>query len=515
VDRRTNFRRSEDRITQRERIFLARSLDILAVDLPAETRLAALLRLLARTVGARRAAVVAGGSERRVAASVKNGEEVARAQALATWLDAQAPRTRAERATATPAAVSIVVEAPDDAAADSASDAAARRATRPIPLRKPHYACVAMPSAGQVALGFEFGDAVSAASLSDRLPRNLARHAAVALALVTEQVATAREVAALQAHETERTRFVSTVAHDLRTPLTGLGGYLELILSGRVDDENVEREFLERSLEIVGSMTELVGDLLELSRLESGTLTLEIRAISVQEVGQRVVDRLTPIAVARGIDLRADLPPRLKSAAGDRRRVEQVLTNLCGNALKFTAPGGLVEICGWFAGPVALIAVRDDGAGIGPDDRARIFERFYRMSGHDRVTGTGLGLPIARELAQSMGGDLDVASVSGSGSSFVLALPGTADMQSDLVTATLEQALLDEEMRIEERAVVRAIQGAGRRGIVPIRAVPSGEHGILPAPRSGSRPRPVSPGEPVRLRSIEGSAGRNDAPDEA
>ena len=127
-----------------------------------------------------------------------------------------------------------------------------------------------IPSAGEVALGFEFGRPADADRLAERLPPTLARHAAVALALVTGQLAGERELAALRARDAERSTFVSTVAHELRTPLTGLRGYLELILGGQVDDPAVEREFLERSRAIVDSMGELVGDLLELSRLESG-----------------------------------------------------------------------------------------------------------------------------------------------------------------------------------------------------------------------------------------------------
>ena len=140
-------------------------------------------------------------------------------------------------------------------------------ATQSSPSSGPWYAILPIPSAGQVVLGFEFERPGRADRLADRLPPQLARHAAVALALVTEQLATERELATLRAAEAERTRFVSIVAHELRTPLTGLRGYLELILGGKVAEPEVERDFLERSLGIVGSMADLVGDLLDLSRL--------------------------------------------------------------------------------------------------------------------------------------------------------------------------------------------------------------------------------------------------------
>ncbi len=316
-------------------------------------------------------------------------------------------------------------------------------------------------AAGGSILGFELPDAEGIQTVGRQLPPQLARHAAVALALVSQQAAVEREAADLRARDHERERYVSTVAHDLRTPLTGLAGYLDLIADGRVDDPAVQADFIERSRGIVETMAELVADLLEMSRIEAGSLDLELEPFSVAEVAGRVLDSLRPIALKGNIELQSDLPPRVRAAIGDRRRVAQILTNLGGNALKFSAEGGRVEIAGWFDGLIALVAVRDDGAGIAGEDRARIFERFYRLPGHARITGTGLGLPIARELARAMGGWLDVASVLDSGSSFVLALPGPADVERAVLMSTLESALAAEEIRLEEAAVIRAMRQAG------------------------------------------------------
>jgi signal transduction histidine kinase len=451
VDRRVAFRRATDQLAHRETALLARSLDILAADVDAETRLAGLLQLLATTVGARRAAVLADGHGRRVAVTADGPDDHAEAQALGAWLDAWAPRPRAARAAAGRAPIAIVTVPRGKPATPAGPDA------------PHHFACLPIPSAGEVVLGFDFATEAGPGALEERLPPQLARHAAVGLALVTEQVAAERELDGLRNREAERARFVSTVAHELRTPLTGLKGYLELILEDQVADPADVRDFLERSREITESMGDLVGDLLELSRLESDSLRLERTPFSVAEVGARVVAALAPIAIGRAVQLRTDLPPRLRSATGDRRRVEQILTNLGGNALKFAPPASTIEVAGWFEGQVALLAVRDEGAGIPGEDRSRIFERFYRMSGHERVTGTGLGLPIARDLARSMGGDLDVASVLGSGSSFVLALPGPAGAADDLVASGLAAAVATEEVRLEERAVLRAIGSRDRR----------------------------------------------------
>jgi signal transduction histidine kinase len=314
-----------------------------------------------------------------------------------------------------------------------------------------------IPSAGEVALGFAFNRAVDAARVAERLPTAMARHAAVALALVTTQLADERQLAELRARDAERTTFISTVAHELRTPLTGLGGYLGLILDGKVDDPAVERDFLERSRTIVGSMAELVDDLLELSALESGSVQLDLGPFSIAEAGSQVAAGLLPIAISRDISLTTGFPPRLRVATGDRRRVEQILTNLAANALKFTPSGGAVEIEGHVDGLVALFVVRDDGDGIPADERSRIFERFHRLANHERISGTGLGLPIARDLARQMSGDLEVASVPGSGSSFVLALPGPTEVDEATVAASLRRTLDGEEIALEERMVRRAI----------------------------------------------------------
>lgn len=460
TERRMAYRRAEDQETHEERAFLARALDAIAADASAEERLANLLTQLARTVGARRAAVLADATgDRRVAVSITPGENPTAAEALAVWLDANADRSRAQRAAAGPAHVSVVTSA-TVGAPPSPTAAAASSATVPAAA----YARLGIARSSGIVLGFAFDTPARASRLAERLPAGLARHATAALAIACAQLVAANEADALRARDSERSHFVSTVAHELRTPLTGLRGYLELILDGRVDDPAVERDFLIRSRTIVASMSELVGDLLELSQLESGTIELLVEPFSVAEAAGRVAAGLLPIAIERDVRLATDLPPRLGSATGDRRRVEQILTNLSGNALKFTPPGGSVEIVGRFDGAIAVLVVRDDGPGIEPADRGRIFERFERLSSHNGVAGTGLGLPIARDLARRMGGDLDVASVPGSGSAFVLVLPGPAPAASPDIRDAHERAIADEEQRLEEQAVLRALATAARPG---------------------------------------------------
>jgi signal transduction histidine kinase len=455
AERRTRLRRAADRRLAEERRLLASALDVLASDRPAEERLAGLLDLVAHTVGAERAAVVSDGEHRRVAVSVSGDEDLGAATDLAAWLDASAPRSRARRAASVPADVVVARRDGGRTVGSPSADAQA------------HYAALPIAGAGEVTLGFAFRRTRETETVRDRLPPALARHVAVALALVTDAMSMERDLIALRAKDSERERFVSTVAHELRTPLTGLAGYLDLILDGQVDDDAIEREFLERGRSIVGSMAELVGDLLEVSRLESGSLVLEPAPFSVADAVASVTASLMPLALQRGVHLTASTPPRIQTAIGDRRRVEQILTNLVSNALKFGADGGEIEVDGRFDGPVAIIAVRDEGPGIGAEDRQRVFDRFYRMADHERTAGTGLGLSIARDLARSMDGDLGVASALGVGSAFVLLLPGPAGpVEPDLLAEAVSTALTEEADRLDALGAVRA---AGRPTTLPRR----------------------------------------------
>ena len=532
-ERRVRARREADVSAGVEISFLARSLDVLAGVGSAEERLAGLLQLIAGAAGAVRAAVLADRGERRVAASIRPDEDPRAAEALAAWLDARAPRSRAERAASAPALVSLATsvgatasrrgsgavaedEVPDadaPAADDGHGEADERGDGRAGGLGTGddgRYACITVPSTATVVLGFDFGDPGAAHGWERRFPAAFARHAGAAIAQISDQLRAERELEMLRARDAERTRFVSTVAHELRTPLTGLGGYLELIVNGNVDDPAVEVEFLQRSRDIVSSMDELVGDLLELSRLESGSLHLEVDPFSVAEIGQRVLDHLAPIALQRSVELNAQLPPRLRAARGDRRRVEQILKNLLGNALKFTPTGGVVELAAWFDGPVAVLAVRDDGLGIAEDDRHRIFERFFRMASHERINGTGLGLPIARELARAMGGDLEVASVLRAGSSFVLALPGPTAVDTATLATILDRTLDAEHARLQDNAMLRRLQLLGREATAlrnaPPAERPAGSLFTQRGPLTDRAPGRLvhRPGAtPIRLRVVE------------
>ena len=468
AERRRSFRRTEDQAVHEDRALLARALDVLAGPGDAATQVAEILALAARTVGARRAAVVTDRPMRQALVAAAPDEDPAAARALAAWLDAHAPRPAAVRAATAPAEVIVV----------RTRQGPPGRTSARAPAGSPDGRLVRFDLGGaDVQLGLELAAAADAPAVAARLPASTLRHLLAALAAASARAGGEAERVLLHAREREREHFVSMVAHELRTPLTGLGGYLDLLAAGAVDDPAVGREFIERGRGIVEQMANLVGDLLEVSRLDAGGLQLEIEPTSLTEACERAVAALAPLAAARGIRLASTLPPRVRTARADRRRLEQVVTNLLGNACKFAPDGGLVEVTARIDGPVALITVRDDGPGIERADRERVFRPFARLESHARVQGTGLGLPISRDLARAMGGELGLASVAGSGSSFVLALPAREDVAPPAMEAALDVAVAAEELGLEERAVLRAVRGGVPPPATPRRAAAPGPPG--------------------------------------
>jgi two-component system, OmpR family, sensor histidine kinase BaeS len=230
--------------------------------------------------------------------------------------------------------------------------------------------------------------------------------------------------ATLQATEQRRRDLIGDVAHELRTPIASVRGYVEGLQAGvftpgpdawRVLDEQTAR--LER----------LVDDLAILWRAESRDLRLEIEMLDGPTLLSEARDRHRAAAAARSIDLALGTVVAAGLRA-DRVRVAQVLDNLIGNSLRYTQPGGHVALTLSVDGPTAVISVHDDGPGLDPDQAARVFERFYRAdpSRSREAGGTGLGLAITKSLVEAMGGSIDVMSVGpGLGSTFSVRLPAS------------------------------------------------------------------------------------------
>jgi len=230
----------------------------------------------------------------------------------------------------------------------------------------------------------------------------------------------------LQKLDAVKTEFFSNVSHELRTPMTSIKGYVDNMLD-RIGGELTERQerYLKRIKANTDRLTRLINDLLDLSRIDRGRtdlLQLEISRIQVLGVVREAFDSLRPVARNAGIELGLEGDPVLSMA--DRDRLVQVMNNLIGNAIKFTPNGGRVDVRIKSTGDGFVeVSVVDTGSGIPTRDLDRIFDRFYQVKREDRKPGTGLGLPISKEIVELHGGRIWAESKVGSGSTFRFTLP--------------------------------------------------------------------------------------------
>lgn len=240
-----------------------------------------------------------------------------------------------------------------------------------------------------------------------------------------------REQQRLRELEQMKDEFLSTAAHELRTPLTTIrmssGLALEQLERLWALDE-IDRRIVDLvALVVEGSqrMYSLVNDLLDLTRLEQGRATFNVEALDLREVVSASVESVSPLFDSKGQKLDMRLPEFRCGVRGDRQRLEQVVINLLSNANKYAPPGTQVEIRTMRSGGECQVAVRDSGPGVPVEERERIFDRFYRSSLHrvDRTVSTGLGLPIARKVAELHKGRVWVEPAPGGGSIFTLAVP--------------------------------------------------------------------------------------------
>jgi PAS domain S-box-containing protein len=236
----------------------------------------------------------------------------------------------------------------------------------------------------------------------------------------------ARRVAVSETANVAKSEFLTAMSHELRTPLNAIGGYTELLTLGLGGPTTPEQlDYLERIRRSQQHLLGIISDLLNFSRIEAGTLTNDIRQLSLQQVIDGVVPLIEPQAAAKAIVLEARKTAHDCLVLGDRAKVDQILLNLLSNAVKFTDSPGTVTVECKESGNVASMEVVDTGVGIPPDKLEAIFEPFVQLgrslsSAHE---GMGLGLAISRELARAMKGNLTVSSKVGSGSTFTLTLP--------------------------------------------------------------------------------------------
>jgi len=220
-----------------------------------------------------------------------------------------------------------------------------------------------------------------------------------------------------------RREFVANASHELRTPLFSLGGFLELLDDSELD-EPTRREFLASMREQVDRLTKLASDLLDLTRLDAGRLTVEREPLDLAALAQDVVEEFRPVAAATGHVLTAHVEGRVVAEA-DELRALQLGRILVENALRHTGPGTPVEVRARRRGGCAVLEVGDAGAGIPAEQHAQLFDRFYCLDG-TRASGSGLGLAIAKQLAELMEGSVELESEPGR-TVFSLVLPAADD----------------------------------------------------------------------------------------
>lgn len=231
--------------------------------------------------------------------------------------------------------------------------------------------------------------------------------------------------------EKMRQEFLSNISHELRTPLTSIMAFVETLESGAIDDPENNRRFLGVVRRNAERMNDLISDILELSLIESGGVTIEIKQVRVSSLVDEVFASLSSKAGEREIRLINEIDAEVRVPA-DPIRLEQMLTNLIENAIKFNRLGGTVTLSLNSRDDQHLISVADTGEGILPAHLPRIFERFYRADrGRTReVGGTGLGLSIVKHLARLHGGDVSVSCDLGRGSRFVIKIPAVQDINA-------------------------------------------------------------------------------------
>ncbi len=260
------------------------------------------------------------------------------------------------------------------------------------------------------------------------------RHQYLQLVVIPDQHSSgslllAQDLTRIRRLETVRRDFISNLSHELRTPLASLKALTETLQDGALDDPPAARRFIDQIQVEVDALNQMVTELLELSRIESGRFSLELQLVAPYDLLDSASRRMQVQAERAGLSLRVECGDDLPKVKIDAQRLEQVLVNLIHNAVKFTHTGGEVVLLadiaplGGSEPGVVIFGVRDTGIGIPAEDITRIFERFYRVDKSRAGSGTGLGLSIAKHIVEAHGGKIWAESVEGQGSTFYFTMP--------------------------------------------------------------------------------------------
>jgi two-component system phosphate regulon sensor histidine kinase PhoR len=223
--------------------------------------------------------------------------------------------------------------------------------------------------------------------------------------------------------QTVRQDFISNISHELRTPLASLRALAETLRDSALDDPPAAAHFLDRMEIEVDALTQMVEELLELSRIESGQVPLRLNPVLPHAAIVPAVDRLRAQAERGQLTLEIDVPREMPLVLIDAGRIHQVVTNIVHNAIKFTSAEGTIRVEATSDATTVTVAVSDTGTGISANDLPRIFERFFKTDRSRAVGGTGLGLAIAKHIVQAHGGTIWATSQEGNGSTFYFTMP--------------------------------------------------------------------------------------------
>jgi two-component system, OmpR family, phosphate regulon sensor histidine kinase PhoR len=223
--------------------------------------------------------------------------------------------------------------------------------------------------------------------------------------------------------ETVRRDFVSNLSHELRTPLASLKALAETLQEGALDDPPAARQFIDQIQIEVDALTQMVNELLELSKIESGRFTLDLTPVAACDLLDSASKRMQLQAERAGLNIRVECASDIPRVSIDSQRLEQVLVNLIHNSIKFTRAGGEIVLSAEIFGDSIRFGVCDTGIGIPEDEVSRIFERFYRVDKSRAGSGTGLGLSIAKHIVEAHKGKIWAESREGQGSTFYFTIP--------------------------------------------------------------------------------------------
>lgn len=322
------------------------------------------------------------------------------------------------------------------------------------------------------------------------------RTLAVTAAHLSEQPAdgvvwTVRDVSERARLERLKSEFVATASHELRSPLTSIKGFAELLLRSR-DLGGREREFTETIVLSTNRLVDLVNDLLDVTRIEAGRVEIQRRPIGVGDVVDEVVQLMRPRFDDKQQKLEIDSPDDVPAVLGDAGRMRQILTNLLTNAHLYTPEGGRVRIRVTPEPACVAIAVADTGSGMTPQQLDHIFDRFYRgqMDGGEKQPGTGLGLSIVRSLVDLHAGSVEVESEPGAGTTFTVRIPRAPSAEDTTTTRMVlvgKRVLVVEDEpeiaqliaeQLEPHGVDVAVVASGEEALRRLRADPGGYDAI-------------------------------------